>query len=300
MNDPRDQILFHRFSLIAPMVTDMDLERLIRILNDDQKTMLVDGFATCTDMSHRLLVAIGAEHPVILMALKDDFGSTLRSLYYLLRSIQMRRMDWEGDAVSRAYNERKEDVLARDGGCVITGLAAPAVIPEIAHIIPFALSRHLNGFDSPFYKGLRIMFEEWRSKLIWELAGGVNVNTQPNIFCLSPNLHQMLDRGMVSLCPTFNGVSGIGIFDYNVSHPNNHGRLTYEVRFRHEPEPNRHTTNRGSLDCVELRNGHFLSGVYPGDPRLHVVMNILQGIAGKFEFETGRNGERKDLGIFFV
>jgi hypothetical protein len=56
---------------------------------------------------------IGAERPVILMALKDDLGSTLRSLYYLLRSGPMRRMDWEGDAVSRDYNERKDEVLAR-------------------------------------------------------------------------------------------------------------------------------------------------------------------------------------------
>jgi hypothetical protein len=59
---------------------------------------------------------IGAERPVILMALKDDLGFTLRSLYYLLRSVPMRRVDWEGDAVSRDYNERKDEVLARDGG----------------------------------------------------------------------------------------------------------------------------------------------------------------------------------------
>jgi hypothetical protein len=272
----------------------------IRTLNDDQKTRLWDGFATCTKLSFRLLMKIGAECPVILMAFQDDFGSTLRSLYYLLRSVQMWRMDWEGDAVSRDYNERKDEVLARDSGCVITGLAAPAVIPEFAHIIPFALSSHLNGFDSPFYKGLRIMIEEWRSKIIWELAGGVNVHTQPNIFCLSPNLHQMLDRGMVWLCPTLNGVSGLGIFDYDVSHPINHGRLTYEVRFRHEPEPNRHTPNRGSLYCRALRNGQFLADVYPGDPRQHVVMNMLQVIASNFKFEKGRNGERQDLGIFFV
>jgi hypothetical protein len=53
---------------------------------------------------------------------------------------------------SRDYTERKDEVLACDGGCVITGLAARAVIAEFAHIIPSTLSRHLNGFDSPFYK----------------------------------------------------------------------------------------------------------------------------------------------------
>jgi hypothetical protein len=41
------------------------------------------------------------------------------------------------------------------------------VIPEFTHIITFALSRHLTGFDTPFYKG-------WRSKIIFHsgaLAG---------------------------------------------------------------------------------------------------------------------------------
>jgi hypothetical protein len=72
-------------------------------------------------------------------------------------------MNWEGDAVPREYNSRKDQVVARDGdACVITGLKPPEITADFAYIIPFALSKYINRLGSLFYRGLKCLIGEWR------------------------------------------------------------------------------------------------------------------------------------------
>ena len=52
--------------------------------------------------------------------------------------------------------DKKNEVWARDGGCVLTRLGPPSVVPEIAHIVPYALAKYMVDLDSPLFWGFRM------------------------------------------------------------------------------------------------------------------------------------------------
>jgi hypothetical protein len=57
-------------------------------------------------LSHQI-----SEHPSVLFALIDDFSAAARSSYHLIRSVQLKFINWDGYGVSREDNSRRADLV---------------------------------------------------------------------------------------------------------------------------------------------------------------------------------------------
>jgi hypothetical protein len=66
----------------------------------------------------------------------------------------------------------------------------------------------------------------------------------------------MLDRGIVWLCPALNSVSGLGIFDYDIFHPNNQNFYGQAVAMAISIRPSGFSVgaNRGSMKALINQN----------------------------------------------
>jgi len=296
---PIDGRLLLYLRLVFRRIDSVWLRDLLNTLTEDQKQILHQNFSKVPQPLLLLLVAAAYFRPSIIMDMVNDFRGVVNGVYWVARAVQLKRMEWNGPASSRPDNERRNEVSRRDDGCVLTGMGPPSVIPELVHIIPLSLGKFHNGFGSPFYRGIRLLLGDEIAWGIFEVSGGVNVNSPSNLFTLAPTLHQMLDNGEVWLDPSLDGVSGLDFF--RCDFPAENHRVTYTVRFRYQPEENRHTTvGENPTRCVELKNGHTLARKYqPGDPRLHAIMNVLYSLSHSIDCNRGKRGAEEDLGQFF-
>ena len=86
--------------------------------------------------------------------------------------------------MKRPDREKKNEVWARDGGCVLTRLRPPSVMPELAHIIPYSFAKYKVGLNSPLYSGFRIFLPPEQAEEICHISGGENINHPSNLWFL--------------------------------------------------------------------------------------------------------------------
>lgn len=281
---------------------------LATVLLDDQHRFTVH-FRRLTDFLMDLYRGVFRLRPSLIYEIiysKVDIQQATADIYETVRAVELQRTRWARHAINRTGRCNESDLsAANDGRCGVTGLP----YPEVCHIIPLTVFNMENYRDSPFFRGLCLIFGYDIANYIGSRCGGSQINSQSNKTCLNSHIHLLMDTHRVFSIRPWNGGEALSIprFRQYLSQD-----WTMEVKFYGELPQNRHTTNAGfpeSTSCRALTDGmHMTCAVglnaspptIGGDPWTWFVMHELRKLSRMNDVWRGEDGARINMGSFYI